>query len=176
MRQIILYIGMSLDGYIADRRGQVDFLKGYSEEDSGDSGYGEWIETVDTVVMGMNTYRQIVTELSPGCWPYPGKKCYVFSRREQPFDHNVTFVQDHLEEWIQERKQEAGKSIWICGGAQIAGQLIREDLIDIYDINIVPVILGGGIPLFPQREKALFLKLDNYSSENGIIRLIYRHR
>ena len=79
-RKVILYISVSLDGYIADQYGSVSQLVGKSEEYSGDYGYEEFISGTDTILMGMNTYRQITEELSPDTWPYPTLKSYVFTQ------------------------------------------------------------------------------------------------
>lgn len=79
MREVILYIALSLDGYIADENGDVGWLGGSDEEYESDEGYERFQQTVDTVVMGYNTYHQIVTELSPDKWPYPQLESYIFT-------------------------------------------------------------------------------------------------
>jgi dihydrofolate reductase len=68
MRKVILFIAMSLDGYIADCEGKVDWLEGLGNEEEMIDTYSEFVTQVDTVVMGFNTYHQIVTELSPDEW------------------------------------------------------------------------------------------------------------
>lgn len=65
MRNISLFIAMSLDGYIADNKGGVNSLKGQDENDNTNKSYSEFIEKTDTIIMGWNTYHQFVTELSP---------------------------------------------------------------------------------------------------------------
>ena len=65
MRKVILYIAMSLDGYIADKNGGVDWLSGQGAEGAEEGTYSEFIKGIDTVVMGWNTYVQVNTELSP---------------------------------------------------------------------------------------------------------------
>ena len=72
MRRIILFIAMSLDGYIADEKGGVDWLSDIQTEENGENSYSHFIKEIDTVVTGWNTYHQIVTELSPGEWVYKG--------------------------------------------------------------------------------------------------------
>ena len=72
MRRIILFIAMSLDGYIADEKGGVGWLSDTQTEENGEDSYSHFIKEIDTVVMGWNTYHQIVTELSPGEWVYKG--------------------------------------------------------------------------------------------------------
>ena len=84
MRNVILYIAMSLDGYLADANGGVAWLDGDGSDSLHPGSYEAFSETVDTVLMGYRTYRQIVTELSPETWPYCGKTTYVWTHRELP--------------------------------------------------------------------------------------------
>lgn len=72
MGKIVLYLAMSVDGYIADEQGGVGWLGGDGSEPDAPGSYPAFYETVDTIVMGWTTYRQIVTELSPDSWPYEG--------------------------------------------------------------------------------------------------------
>ena len=68
MRKVSLFIAMSLDGYIADSKGGVDWLNGHGNYDENTDTYSEFAKTIDTILMGWNTYHQIVTELSPMEW------------------------------------------------------------------------------------------------------------
>lgn len=68
MKKISLFIAMSLDGYIADSKGSVDWLARQGNEDENVDAYSEFVKDIDTVIMGWNTYHQIVTELSPKEW------------------------------------------------------------------------------------------------------------
>ena len=70
MKKVILFIAMSLDGYIADSKGKVRWLGGQSDMDAIMDTYPEFITHVDTVIMGWNTYNQIMTELLPTKWGY----------------------------------------------------------------------------------------------------------
>ena len=173
MREVILYIAMSLDGYIADAQGGVDWLGGHGEPEEGMESYSRLLQRIDTVVMGWNTYHQIVTELSPGQWVYEGLDCYVLTHRELPSSGQIHFTCQPVTKLVEERKQRPGKNIWICGGAAVVQPLIRENLIDRYDISIIPTILGGGIPLFPDGMVEKRLHLTYTENANGIVRLIY---
>lgn len=84
MRRIVLYIAMSLDGYLADSAGGVDWLTGQDPAWDGDGGYSDFIRTVDTVIMGRRTYDQVTTQLSPGSWPYEGLSAWVLTHRDAP--------------------------------------------------------------------------------------------
>ncbi len=150
MRKVILYIAMSLDGYIADINGNVEWLDGYDSEDS----YSEFVKDIDTVIMGNKTYRQIVTELS----------CQY---------ENVVFYSGSPCTLIRDIIESDGKNIWICGGADIVRQLLSDGLIDIFHISVIPVILGGGVRLFADIDKKIKLKLLKEKVCNEIIEIIY---
>lgn len=92
MRKVILYIAMSLDGYIADQNGRVDWLNAYNDAEEGTDSYSLLLKKVDTVVMGYNTYHQIVTELSPERWVYEGLKSYVITHNKIPSNPEIMFV------------------------------------------------------------------------------------
>lgn len=176
MRSSVLYIAMSLDGYIADRQGAVDWLQGQAPGKDDMVSYHEFVKDVDTVLMGYNTYRQITEELSPDQWMYPDLTTYVITHKKAPAAENIIFSQEDPCVIVKKLKQEAGKNIWICGGADIVNQLVREDAIDIYHISIIPTILGNGIRLFEKAEKEIRLQLINTQTYNGITDLIYKHR
>ena len=151
---VVVYIGISLDGFIATREDSLDWL--LNTQGCGDNGFGEFYATVDTVIMGRRTYDWIM-EQEQGCFPYPGKECYVYTTKNQSNTSHVIFTARKPEELISALKA-AGKRVWIVGGSQIIDLFRKEDLIDQYILNISPVILGDGIPLFRKgREKALVL-------------------
>ena len=82
MRSVILYIAMSLDGYIADREGGVDWLAGQEPGQDMPDSYSTLLERIDTVLLGWNTYHQLTTQLSPEQWPYEGLDCCETARRD----------------------------------------------------------------------------------------------
>ena len=148
MRKISLFIAMSLDGYIADSTGGVDWLKGQGSDDENIDSYSEFIKNIDTILMGWNTYHQIVTELSPNEWIYGDFTTYVISHNEHDSSEKVRFTDTSPVDLAERLKKENGKEIWICGGANLIGQLVNADLIDCYYITVVPTLLGSGIRLF----------------------------
>lgn len=85
MRKVSLFIAVSLDGYIADVDGKVDWLKGQESTGAESESYDNFIKDIDTVIMGWNTYNQIITELSPDEWVYSGLKIYVITHKEMEF-------------------------------------------------------------------------------------------
>lgn len=90
-RKTVLYIAMSLDGYIADSMGGVSWLP---EPEGDGGGYGAFIEGIDTILMGMATYRQIVEELSPDNWPYPFARTLVFTHSPPPDRPGIAFCRE----------------------------------------------------------------------------------
>lgn len=176
MRKIILFIAMSLDGYIADDNGGVEWLKGQGNDGETIDVYSEFIKDIDTVIMGWNTYHQVVTELSPNEWVYKDFTTYVFTHRKKKSSEQIKFTSEYPISLLKQLKARDGKSIWICGGAHIVQQLINEDMIDEYYISVIPTILGRGIRLFDKAEKEIKLKLCKTQTYNGITDLVYVRR
>lgn len=164
---------MSLDGYIADEFGRVKWLEGQDPADENEGTYPEFIQTVDTVIMGWKTYHQIVTELSPDEWVYSNLTTYVITHHEKEPEGKIRFVQDSPVSLIRNLKNSEGRDLWICGGAEIVRQLMQDDLIDRFYISVIPIVLGDGIRLFGKSEKRLELKLLDTRSWNGITELRY---
>ncbi len=176
MRKVILYIGMSLDGYIADENGRVDWLSGQDEERENEDTYSEFIKGIDTVVMGRKTYDQVRQGLSPEIWPYETLTSYIITHRNEKPTDNIKFVREEPCGLTVRLKEMQGKDIWICGGSSIIKPLIRENLIDEYHISLIPVILGDGIPLFGNGKREIKLRLKHTKIYNGITELVYIRR
>ena len=176
MRKICLFIAMSLDGYIADSKGDVDWLKGQGNDNENIDTYSEFVKNIDTILMGWNTYHQIVTELSPEEWIYNQFTTYVITHNEYTSSENIRLTNINPVDLIKTLKKENGKDIWICGGANLVQQLVNEDLIDCYYITIIPTLLGSGIRLFEHAKHEIKLRLLNTQSYNGMTDLIYTRR
>ena len=172
-RKVILYIAQSLDGCIADPHGKVDWL---DEAPAEDAGYAAFAKTIDTVILGHRTYCQIHDELSPAIWPYAGMQSYVLTHQARSAQEGIRFVCQPVTALIHTLKQEQGKDIWICGGADTAAQLIRKNAIDRYVVSVIPVILGEGIPLFSRGLPQQDLRLVSAAHSNGIAELTYEPR
>lgn len=176
MRTVSLFIAMSLDGYIADSKGGVDWLQGQGKDEEQIDSYLEFIKEMDTVLMGWNTYHQIVEELSPKQWIYDDLTTYVVTHKNLASSEKIRFTDSNPAELIRSLKKEKGKGIWICGGANLISQLIKENCIDYYYITVIPTLLGSGIRLFEPREGEILLKLRYTRSYNGMTDLVYERR
>lgn len=173
--KLILYIAASLDGYIADQNGGIDFLN----ETAGpapDLGYEAFYASVQGIIFGGNTYRQVKNELSPDVWPYAGTPCYVYSRRQNPEDPNVRFTQLPPKQLLETIWDEHPGNIWLMGGGEIIRSFMQENLIDEYYIYIQPTILGDGIPLFPASFPKADLSLQRCTQIGEIVELVYRRK
>lgn len=174
MRNVILNLAVSLDGMLADSQGGVAWLDAEPPA-PGASDFNVFLNTVDTVIMGGITYRQIHDELSPDCWPYAGKMTYVLTRRPQPAQPETQFISDLLPLLKQLRMQE-GKTIWICGGAETAGLLLNQGLIDEIHLTILPVLLGSGISLWKNLDAECRLSLKSCRKAGNWAEVVYTLR
>ncbi|MGL5972848.1 MAG: dihydrofolate reductase family protein [Oscillospiraceae bacterium] len=179
MREVVLYISSSIDGYIADKNGDVNWIKGQSEDFIVPDRYSDFIQDIDTVILGYSTYKQIVEELSVGDWPYKGLQTYVFTSKEiKSDDPSIIFINDEIKTFINEIKNKEGKDIWVCGGSEVLNSIMKQDnsLIDVYHIVYAPILLGDGIKLFQKGFGSVLLKLDYLENYNGFIECRYKLR
>ncbi len=177
MRDVVLFIAMSLDGFIASPDGTIDWLGGEKDGVDNAVSYERFIAGVSDVLMGYTTYRQLTTELMPDSWPYAAQRTHVFTHRAvEAGPEGVSFTSEPIETLIARLKQESGGEIWVCGGASVVNQAIRAGLIDRFHINVLPTIRGGGIRLFDALEKPVPLKLLSTEHYNGIVDLVYAPR
>lgn len=176
MRKISLFIAMSVDGYIADSKGSVNWLEGQGDDSKNVDSYAAFIKDIDIVVMGWRTYHQIVTELSPNEWPYENLTTYIITHNRADSSKRIRFTDANPVELIKKLRTEKGMGVWVCGGANLAQQLIAENLIDYYFITVIPILLGSGIRLFEQGTSEIKLRLLEAKSYNGMTDLIYTRR
>jgi dihydrofolate reductase len=171
-RKVILYIAMSLDGYIAKQDDDISFLSAV-EQKGQDYGYAEFVKTIDTVIWGRKTYDKVLSFGIP--YPYPDKKIIVLTRSPKPDKRNVTFYSGDLKELIDNLNKQNGRNIYIDGGAEIVNELLKLNLIDEMIISVIPVLLGSGITLFQQNRSENVLALINSTQyEKGLVQLHYQ--
>lgn len=174
MRKTIIYIAMSIDGYIADKNNGVSWLGGDNSDPESMGSFFSFFETIDTVILGWKTYSQIINELSPEEWPYKGKKTYVLTHRSVEDTQDISFISiENLTDFIEDLKKESGSNIWICGGANIIHQVLEQKAFDRLHISVMPVVLGDGVPLFSRISDSIPLKLIHTEVSNGITDLVY---
>ena len=174
MRKAIVYIAVSLDGFIADKKGGVGWLVGDGSDPANPGSYPDFVEGVDTVLLGYTTYHQIVSELSPNAWPYDGKETYVLTHRSLPNKPGIAFVNEEVGSLLGRLKKQTGKSVWICGGASLVNQALAAKQVDEIVVSVMPVLLGDGVRLFEPGDIGTKLALSSAKPYNGVVDLDYR--
>lgn len=168
-RKVVVYIGISLDGYIATKDDSLEWL--LNTPGCGDNGFGAFYDTVDTVIMGKRTLDWILKQEN-GQLPYADKECYVYTSKESGQIGHIQCTSQPPAELLKSLNKE-GKKIWIVGGSRIIDLFRKENLIDEYILNIAPVILGDGIPLFCAGEQ-IDLVLDGVKIFGQFTEVTYR--
>ena len=170
MRKVTFGGANSLDNYFARRDDAVDWLL-WTDEVS--DIMAKFWKTIDTVAMGRRTYEVASKQ---GMTSYPGMKTYVFSRtmKKSP-NKNVKIISQDAARFVRKLKQEKGKGICVMGGGLLGKSLFEADLIDEVGLNIHPVLLGSGIPLFHEMKFQIDLDLlDCKRLKNGCVIVSYR--
>ena len=147
-----VFIATSLDGYIARPDGSIDWLT-ESGERAGDTGYDEFMESIDTVVLGRNTYEKV---LGFGFWPYEGKQVEVLSTTLDPDADERIIVHRTLEALIETLNDRGARRIYTDGGAVIQ-TFLRAGLLNELTITTAPILLGSGIRLFGDLDRDITL-------------------
>jgi dihydrofolate reductase len=149
-----VYIATSLDNYIADRTGSLQWLFDVPNPTGSDYGYADFMAGIDAVVMGSGTYEFV---LGFDAWPYE-KPCYVVSSSHRSAPPRVTgevhFLSGTPAEIVAAAHARGHRELYIDGGKLITS-FLRADLIDELTLSRVPVLLGGGSPLFGGMDKRL---------------------
>jgi dihydrofolate reductase len=175
MRKLVYSLTNSLDNFIARADGGYDWIL------MGDEIMSEFPKiyaAFDTILIGRKTYDQTLQqspETSQEMAGFMGMKTYLFSRTmmEGP-NAGVKVISDNAGEFVRSLKKESGKDIWLFGGGILAASLLRERLVDEISLAIQPVLLGSGIPLFPDIGMQLDLQmLECKTYKNGIVGLKY---
>lgn len=170
-RKLVLYIAMSLDGYIATKTDDLSFLS-VVEKEGEDYGYQAFTDTVDTVILGRKTYDKVMTLVDT--FPHADKETYVITRTPKPSAGNVNFYTGDLKDLVSRLKGKPGKSIFCDGGAELVNDLLKLDLFDDLIISIIPVLLGDGISLFkPGRPEGKLKLVSSKSFDSGLVQVHY---
>ena len=176
-RKIITYVATSADGYIARPDGDVEWLNRLPP--TVDHGMGSFYPTIDTILWGRKTYDwALAYHRKAGTQGNIFDKSvtnYVFSRkppREKVSD--VEFVSEPVKSFAQKLRASPGKHIWMMGGGELIASFLDAGEIDEFDIHIIPVFIGEGIPLIAPRHRDVPLGLLSAQDHpDGVVRLRY---
>jgi dihydrofolate reductase len=171
-RKVILYISMSLDGYVAAKDNSLEFLS-MVEKEGEDYGYNDFVKSVDAVIIGRKTYEKVI---SMGYeYPHIDKDVYILTRTAKPSIGNFKFYSGNLTLLVYDLKKQPGKNIYCDGGAEIANELMKNNLVDEFIISVIPILLGDGIKLFNDGRPELKLELlSSKQFDKGLAQLHYK--
>src|SRR5262245_10285094 len=170
MRRVSYSVAMSLAGYIAGPKGEADWIIMDPEID-----FREIYDQFDAVLIGRRTF-EFMTGGKKKAGGMPGMKTFVFSTTLRQRDYpKVTIVAEKAEETLSALKAESGKDIWLFGGGLLFRSLLDAGLVDSVGVAVIPVFLGGGIPLLPPPARQATLKLTRQKvyKKTGIVALEY---
>ena len=176
-RKNLVFIAQSLDGYIADRNGGLEWLSAIPNPDRQDMGYESFYQGIDALVMGRLTFETVCGfEMD---WPYD-KPVFVLSNTldsvPEPFREKVKVVRGPLSGILDRIRGEGYSRIYVDGGITVQ-QFLKEDLIDELTVTTIPVLLGGGTPLFGELpEKMEFELVESRVFLNAMVQTRYRRK
>jgi len=166
MRKVVLNLAVTLDGYIEGPNGEYDWCM--TDQDYGMSTFHE---RIDTILMGAQSFKMLVGFGAP----YPEYKLVVASSTVDAQNFKtVTVVRNDIADFVRKMIAEPGKDIWLWGGAKLFHTLLENNLVHELMLSVHPLLLGGGLQLYPALKDRKTLKLTNsivYSS--GLAQLYY---
>jgi dihydrofolate reductase len=159
---------MSLDGYIAGPGGEYDWIVMDPAID-----FQALFDQFDTLVMGRKTFEAVAGYDDGGLMR--SKQIVVFSRTLRSGDHpDVAITAEDPVQLVAALKASTGKDIWLFGGGELFQQLLRAGLVDTVEVGVMPILLGGGIPLLPPGNAPTRLRLTGTTPlASGILLLSY---
>ncbi len=161
---------MSLDGYIAKKDDNIDFLTTV-ETPGEDYGYASFQKGIDTLIWGRKTYDKILTFGIE--FPHKDKKVYVLSRSRTGADENVEYISD-VQALINNLRSKEGLDIYCDGGSELVYELQKHSMIDRLIVSVIPYLLGNGIRLFREDLPEQKLKLkQSITYPSGLVQLWY---
>lgn len=165
---ICFYGCVSMDGYLADKSHNLDWL--HQTEGAEESGYEEFYRQMDVTLMGRRTFAEI-EKLGDASSCYPTTENYVFTHQERLSQKGFLPVCEDVVEFA--KRLDRRKKVWVIGGGTLLAPLLDHDMVDALVLQVAPVLLGEGIPLFSQQEAQRRFVLQEISRFGQFARLVY---
>lgn len=168
MRKVVYGGAMSLDGFIAGPNGEYDWIVMDPEID-----FAAMMARFDTFLIGRKTYDMM--RRMGNAAPAPGIRNIVFSRTLKPEDCRGATLSDDAETVVADLRKTSGKDIALFGGGELFRSLLAAGLVDEVSVSLIPVLLGGGVPLLPSPAERARLKLKTHRvyQKTGTVGLEY---
>lgn len=175
MRIVTYGAACSLDGFIAGPNGEIDWL--HQSRDSSEI-LREYWQSIDTILMGRKTWEPAAAHYAAGGAGTSGVRTMVFSRTLQAMEvKGVELIRDDAAGFVRELKTDPGKGIFLMGGGELARALFEADLVDEVRMNVQPLLLGDGVPMFNNPRHRIRLELqENRALDGGSVYSLYRVR
>jgi dihydrofolate reductase len=168
--RVHVFLGLSLDGYIAGPNNELDWLNTFQTDPPEDAGFHDLLNKIDCLVMGRNTYD---TVLPYGIWPYEGKRVVILTSREARSRYGESFYSGSLVDLFTQLEADGIKSVYLDGGKAVR-QGLEANLVDELTLSWLPIILGKGIPLFTDSLPQSLWKLSSSRSfPSGLLQVTY---
>ncbi|MEU9041178.1 MULTISPECIES: dihydrofolate reductase family protein [unclassified Kitasatospora] len=165
-----VFVGTSLDGYIARPDGDIDWLDERGRK-AGDLGYTDFLDTVDAVVMGRNTYEKVLG-FGEDAWHYGDRHVVVLSTTlPEDADPRITVHRD-LGALIADLDERGIRHVYPDGG-RLVQSFVRAGRVDAFIISVAPVLIGSGLQLFGELAEDVPLRLESATSAGGFAQLRY---
>ena len=173
----IVYIATSLDGYIADKHGDIAWLDEFENPEQNDMGFAKHMASIDALVMGKNTLDVVLS--FGGEWPY-NKPVFVLSNSlknvPEALKEKVFIISGDVSDVVSELNNQGYKNLYIDGG-QVIQQFLKAQLIDEMVITTIPTLLGDGARLFGSLDQfQRFALVDSTVHLNALVQNRYRRK
>lgn len=153
-----VFIAKSIDGFISDKNGKIDWLHSIPNPTNNDMGYGDFISNMNAIIMGRNTFETVCSfDIE---WPYQIPVFVLSTSLKKVPNHlnDKVFIVDGALHLVLERIHALGHQQLYIDGGTVIQSFLKEDLIDEMILTTIPILLGGGTPLFSHLNASLNFK------------------
>jgi dihydrofolate reductase len=185
MRKVILQEWLTIDGFVADRNGNLDFVTSPEFNKESDEDLVQFMDTIDTILLGAVTYKLFIdfwpeatteTEIIADKLNSTSKIVFSKSLTKAPWGKwpDATIVKTNASDEIRKLKAQSGKNMVLWGSISLAQSLIKDNLIDEFHLRICPIVVGEGRSLFPGNIDSMNLNLIAFKKyDSGLVLLQY---
>ncbi len=164
-----VFVAISLDGYIADAQNGVEWLNAYPQDLGENSAFNVFMGSMDALIMGRNTFEAVHSFQQ---WPYT-IPVWVMSKTlaslPEGYNGKATLCSDNIEVTLKKASEQGFKNLYIDGG-RLVQSFLQKDLIDSITLTRIPIILGGGVPLFGElAQTSTFEHIHTQVLEGGLV-------
>ena len=166
---VYFYGCVTMDGYLADKSYNLDWL--YQTGTLEETGYNDFYKNMDITIMGKRTFAEI-EKTDNAAFLYPTTENYVFTHSATLSQEGFIPIEADVVEFV--KQIDNNKNVWIIGGNTILSPLLYHNMVDNIILQIAPVLLGEGIPLFSQKEALIRFYLKEVKKYGQFAELIYQ--